>query len=63
MRSLLELSSEFPRNIFLRITKKQIPEWADTSEYLYEEFVENRNQEIADELIDSFDNARREKWL
>lgn len=43
--------------------KEYIPGWSDTSENLYQEFLESGNQEIADDLLHSLDAARRQKWI
>lgn len=42
--------------------KKYIPGWSETSEQLYQEFLETGNQEIAEELVQSLDVAWRAKW-
>lgn len=40
-----------------------MPCWNAEADRLYKEFCESGEREVADELIQSLDNARREKWL
>lgn len=43
--------------------KQYVPCWNSETERLYKEFCESGENEVADELIHSLDNARKEKWL
>lgn len=43
--------------------KEYIPCWNEDSDRLYAEFQETESLEIAQELLQSLDQARREKWI
>lgn len=43
--------------------REYIPGWSEESENLYQEFLESGDNDIADELLESLDEARREKWI
>lgn len=43
--------------------KEYIPCWNEDSDRLYEEFHNNPNPEIADELVKSLDDARKSEWF
>lgn len=43
--------------------KAYIPGWNETSEDLYQQYLDSGEPEIADELLYSLDAARREKWV
>lgn len=42
--------------------KEYIPGWTEDSDRLYKEFTESGDTEIADELIESLNNGRLQKW-
>lgn len=43
--------------------KEYIPCWNDTSERLYKDFLENGRTEVADNLLHSLNDSRRQKWI
>lgn len=43
--------------------KEYILGWSATSESLYQEFLETGDQEVAEELLHSFDAARRKRCV
>lgn len=43
--------------------KNYIPGWNKKCDVLYKEFLNNNDQSIADELIKTIDESRREKWI
>ena len=43
--------------------RQYIPGWTEHSEKLYEDFVATGEQEIAEDLLQSLDAARRQKWI
>lgn len=42
--------------------KEYIPGWTNESTQLYEQYKNNNDNDVADELIHSLDSGRREKW-
>lgn len=42
--------------------KEYVPCWGEETDRLYREFKESGDQELADDLLKSLDNARRERW-
>lgn len=42
--------------------KEYIPGWTEESDRLYREFTESGDTELADELIESLNNGRSQKW-
>lgn len=43
--------------------KEYIPCWSEDSDRLYNEFIETESPEVAKELMESLDDARRSKWI
>lgn len=43
--------------------KEYIPCWSEDSDRLYNEFIETESPEVAKELMQSLDDARRSKWI
>ncbi|KMQ82898.1 rna-directed dna polymerase from mobile element jockey-like protein [Lasius niger] len=50
-------------HIFRGFRKEYIPFWNDTSERLYKDFLENGRTEVADDLLHSLNDSRRQKWI
>lgn len=42
--------------------KEYVPCWGEETDRLYREFKDSGNQQTADDLLKSLDNARRERW-